>query len=72
MQIFKDRLVVDSQIIYFKEVLSFSVTDWTNQIQLLNTDGKVVFKKAFTSVFSGDSFVTLLNELVNTDKLRDQ
>lgn len=71
MQVFKDRLVVDSQTIYFKEVLRFSVTDWTNQMQLMNTDEKVVFKKAFTSVFSSDSFIALLDELVNKNKFID-
>lgn len=71
MQVFKDRLVVDSQTIYFKEVLSFSVTDWTNQMQLMNKDEKVVFKKTFTSVFSNDSFIALLDELVNKNKFTD-
>ncbi|MEO6177057.1 MAG: DUF6585 family protein [Flavobacterium circumlabens] len=71
MQVFKDRLVVDSETIYFKEVLRFSVTDWTNQMQLMNTAEKVVFKKAFTSVFSGDSFIVLLDELVNKNKFKD-
>jgi hypothetical protein len=65
MQVFKDKLMVDSQIIYFKEVLNFSVTDWTNEIQLINTDEKVVFKKAFSSISSCDSFIALLDELIN-------
>lgn len=69
MQLYKDKLVVESETIYFADLLSFSVSDWTNQIQLTNRANKIVFKKAFTSVFSGDSFAAVLDELVNKNKI---
>lgn len=65
VQVFYDKMVVDSQIIYFKEVLPFSVAEFTNQIQLIHTDERVIFKQGFTSVSSGDSFIALLDELIN-------
>lgn len=71
MCLFKDRLVVDSRIIYFKEIHHFSVTDLTNQIQLINSDEETIFKKSYNSIFSGDCFTALMDELVNNNKLKD-
>ncbi|MDW8850687.1 DUF6585 family protein [Flavobacterium sp. MMLR14_040] len=69
--LFHDKLVFDSQVIYFKEIHHFSITDLTNQIQLINSDQETVFKKSYNSVFSGDTFTALLDELINKNKLKD-
>ena len=71
MSLFQDKLIVDSQVIYFKEIHHFSITDLTNQIQLINSDEEIVFKKAYNSVFSSDTFTALLDELVNKNKFQD-
>lgn len=69
--LFQDKLVLDSQVIYFKEIHHFSITDLTNQIQLVNNDDETVFKKSYNSVFSTDTFTALLNELINKNKFKD-
>jgi hypothetical protein len=69
--LFQDKLVFDSQVIFFKEIHHFSITDLTNQIQLINNDGKTVFKKSYNSVFSNDTFTALLNELISKNKFKD-
>jgi len=69
--LFQDKLVFDSQVIYFKEIHQFSITDLTNQIQLINSDDETVFKKSYNSIFSGDTFTALLEELINKNKLKD-
>lgn len=69
--LFQDKLVFDSEVIYFKEIHHFSITDLTNQIQLIDTDDQTVFKKSYNSVFSGDTFTALLDELINKNKFRD-
>jgi len=69
--LFQDKLVFDSQAIYFKEIHHFSINDLTNQIQLFNSNDETVFKKSYNSVFSGDTFTILLDELINKNKLKD-
>lgn len=69
--LFQDKLVFNSQVIYFKEIHKFSITDLTNQIQLINSDQETVFKKSYNSVFSSDTFTALLDELINKNKLKD-
>ena len=69
--LFQDKLVFDSEVIYFKEIHHFSITDLTNQIQLIDTNDQTVFKKSYNSVFSGDTFTALLDELINKNKFRD-
>lgn len=71
MFLFQDKLVFDSKVIYFKEIHQFSITDLTNQIQLINSDDETVFKKSYNSVFSGDTFTALLDELINNNKFKD-
>ena len=71
MSLFQDKLIIDSQVIYFKEIHHFSITDLTNQIQLINSDEETVFKKSYNSVFSGDTFTALLDELINNNKFRN-
>lgn len=71
MSLFQDKLIIDSQVIYFKEIHHFSITDLTNQIQLINSDDETVFKKSYNSVFSGDTFTALLDELINNNKFRN-
>jgi len=69
--LFQDKLVFDSQVIYFKEIHHFCITDLTNQIQLINSDDETVFKKSYNSVFSADTFTALLDELINKNKFKD-
>lgn len=61
----KDSLMVEDKIIPLSDIQRFSISDWTSQIHLFDRQGKPLFKTFFSSVFSGDTFVFVLNRLVN-------
>lgn len=63
--LYKNKLIIGHETINLADVQSFSINDWTNQIKLLNKENKTLFSISFYSVFSGDSFVALLDELIN-------
>ncbi|MFL9483034.1 DUF6585 family protein [Chitinophagaceae bacterium LWZ2-11] len=65
MMLYKDKLIVGSETIYLADVQRFSINDWTNQIKLLNKENKTLFAISFYSVLSGDSFISVLDELIN-------
>lgn len=63
--VYKDRLVIDSKTILISNLERFSVNNWINQISLYNKQNEVVFSTATNGIFSGRSFITLMDILIN-------
>lgn len=63
--LYKDKLVAGNETVYLADVYRFSINEWTNQIQFLNKQNKILLAISSYSVFSGDSFVAILDELIN-------
>jgi len=63
--VYKDRLIIDSKTIMISNLERFSVNNWINQINLYNKQNEVVFSTATNGIFSGKSFITLMDKLIN-------
>lgn len=66
----QDHLVIDAKKIMISDLQRFSVNSWTNQINLYNKENKIVFSTSTHGVFSGQSFITLLDQLINQEGFR--
>ncbi|AOM79813.1 hypothetical protein [Pedobacter steynii] len=61
----KDHLIIDAKKIMIADLNHFSVNNWISQISLYNKENKVVFSTATNGIFSGRSFVSLMDKLIN-------
>ncbi|RAJ28643.1 hypothetical protein LY11_03299 [Pedobacter cryoconitis] len=62
----KDHLIIDSTKLMIADLNHFAVNSWISQISLHNKENKVVFSTATNGIFSGKSFVSLLDKLINS------
>lgn len=63
----QDYLVINSTKIMISDLNRFVVNNWISQINLHNKENKVVFSTATNGIFSGKSFVSLLDKLINQE-----
>jgi len=61
----KDYLVIDSKKIMISDLNHFSVNNWISQISLQDKENNIVFSTSTNGIFSGRSFVSLLDQLIN-------
>lgn len=66
--LYKDRLVIDDQEVMLHTLIRFSTNEFLSQINIYNKENQVVFSTATNGIFSGYTFVTLLDILVNQQK----
>lgn len=66
--VYKDQLVIDSKQIMTSTISRFEANDWISQISLYTKDNNVVFSTSTNGIFSGLTFITLLDKLVNSRK----
>lgn len=64
----RDHLIIDSEKIMISELNHFAVNNWISQISLHNKENKVIFSTATNGIFSGKSFVSLMDRLINHSK----
>jgi hypothetical protein len=60
-----DHLIIDSAKISIADLNRFAVNNWISQISLHDKENKVVFSTATNGIFSGKSFVSLLDKMIN-------
>lgn len=61
----KDHLIIDSTKFMISDLNHFAVNNWISQISLHNKENEVVFSTATNGIFSGRSFISLLDKLIN-------
>lgn len=61
----KDHLIIDSAKIMIADLNRFAINNWISKISLHDKDNKVVFSTATNGIFSGKSFVALMDRLIN-------
>ena len=60
-----DHLLIDSKRIMISDLSRFSTNNWINEISLYNKENNIVFSTATNGVFSSQTFIALLDELIN-------
>lgn len=63
--VYKDHMVIDSKQIMFSTLSRFSANDWISKITIYNKDNNAVFSTSTNGIFSGYTFITLLDHLIN-------
>lgn len=62
--LYQDRLIIDSTTIWIKDLISFSNNSMIGKVTLTDKNNKVVFSTATNGIFSGQTFIVLLDKLV--------
>lgn len=61
----RDHLVIDSTKIRISELNHFAANNWISKISLRDKENNTVFSTATNGIFSGKSFVSLMDRLIN-------
>ena len=64
----RDHLVIDSAKIRISELNHFAANNWISKISLYDKENNIVFSTATNGIFSGKSFVSLMDKLINPTK----
>lgn len=65
--VYKDHMVIDSKQIMFSTLSRFSSNDWISKISIYDKDNNVVFSTSTNGIFSGYTFISLLDHLINNN-----
>lgn len=63
--VYKDHLRIEGENILISDLNRFTVNNWISKINLLDKNNKVVFSTSTSGIFSGNTFVALMDELIN-------